>query len=96
MWGTLRPPQARWVWPRCIIAAQHGAVPASLHLDAASRDIDWESQGLRLATELTEWPAVDGQRIAAVSAFGMSGTNAHAVVSIPEDPEIGRNTVVAA
>ena len=69
---------------KVILAAQHGAVPASLHIDAASREIDWDAQGLRLATELTAWPAVNGERIAAVSAFGMSGTNTHAVVAIPD------------
>ena len=40
--------------------------------------------GLRLATEQTAWPATDGQRLAAVTAFGMSGTNAHVIVSVPE------------
>ncbi|MGV9798975.1 beta-ketoacyl [acyl carrier protein] synthase domain-containing protein [Mycobacterium sp. NPDC003449] len=69
---------------KVIIAAQHGAVPATLHADEPSREIDWESQGLRLATKLTEWPAAHGERIGAVSAFGMSGTNAHAIVAVPE------------
>ncbi|CAN7519949.1 polyketide synthase [Mycolicibacterium frederiksbergense] len=69
---------------KVILAAQHGAVPASLHIDAASREIDWAAQGLRPATQLTAWPAVNGERIAAVSAFGMSGTNTHAVVAIPD------------
>ena len=68
---------------KVILAAQHGAVPASLHTDVASREIDWDAQGLRLATELTAWPAVNGERIAAVSAFGMSGTNTHVVVAVP-------------
>jgi acyl transferase domain-containing protein len=63
---------------KVLVSAEHGAVPASLHTDQASREIDWDSQGLRLASKLTPWPAVDGQRLAAVSAFGMSGTNAHA------------------
>lgn len=69
---------------KVILAAQHGAIPASLHTDTASREIDWAAQGLRLATELTEWPAVGGERFGAVSAFGMSGTNTHAVVAIPD------------
>lgn len=72
---------------KVIIAAHRGAVPASLHIDAASREIDWDAQGLRLATTLTAWPAIDGQRIAAVSAFGMSGTNTHAVVSVPDSAQ---------
>ena len=71
---------------KVLLAAQHAAVPASLHVDSASREIDWEAQGLRLATKLTPWPSVNGQRTGAVSAFGMSGTNAHVVVSVADDP----------
>jgi mycobactin polyketide synthetase MbtC len=70
---------------KVLLAAQRATVPATLHVDEASREIDWETQGLRLATEQSHWPAVNGQRIAAVSAFGMSGTNAHAIVAMPSD-----------
>ncbi len=66
---------------KVLLSAQHGAIPPTLHVDEPSREIDWESQGLRLADKLTPWPAVDGRRIAAVSAFGMSGTNTHLIVS---------------
>lgn len=69
---------------KVLLAAQHQAVPASLHVDSARREIDWDSQGLRLAAKLAPWPAVDGQRIGAVSAFGMSGTNTHVIVAVPE------------
>ncbi|MCV7113057.1 polyketide synthase [Mycolicibacterium setense] len=72
---------------KVILAAERAAIPATLHVDEASREIDWDAQGLRLATKLTQWPAVDGRRIGAVSAFGMSGTNAHVVISVPEVPE---------
>jgi mycobactin polyketide synthetase MbtC len=69
---------------KVLVSAEHAAVPASLHTDEASREIDWDSQGLRLASKLTPWHAVGGQRLAAVSAFGMSGTNAHVIVSMPD------------
>lgn len=69
---------------KVLLAAQHAAVPAGLHVDSASREIDWEAQGLRLATKLTPWPPVHGERIGAVSAFGMSGTNAHVIVAVPD------------
>ncbi|MGW0160493.1 beta-ketoacyl [acyl carrier protein] synthase domain-containing protein [Mycobacterium sp. NPDC003323] len=72
---------------KVIIAAQRGAVPPSLHIDQASREIDWAAQGIRPATELTDWPARTGRRLAAISAFGMSGTNTHAIVSVPESGE---------
>jgi mycobactin polyketide synthetase MbtC len=69
---------------KILVSAEHGAVPPTLHAAEASREIDWENQGLRLAQAMTPWPAVAGQRLAAVSAFGVSGTNAHAIVSVPE------------
>lgn len=71
---------------KVILAAERAAVPATLHVDEVSREIDWDRQGLRLATKLTHWPAVNGERIGAVSAFGMSGTNAHAIVAVPDLP----------
>lgn len=69
---------------KVITAAEHGAIPPTLHVDEPSREIDWESSGLRLADKLTPWPAIDGRRTAAVSAFGMSGTNTHVIVSMPD------------
>jgi mycobactin polyketide synthetase MbtC len=69
---------------KVLVSAEHGAIPPTLHAAEPSGEIDWESQGLRLATHLTPWPAVDGRRIAATSAFGIAGTNAHVVVALPE------------
>ncbi|MGZ4529336.1 MAG: beta-ketoacyl [acyl carrier protein] synthase domain-containing protein [Mycobacterium sp.] len=69
---------------KVVVAAEHGAIPPTLHAADASPEIAWESQGLRLAKSLTPWPAVGGQRIAATSAFGIAGTNAHVIVSLPE------------
>ncbi|MDN4520557.1 MULTISPECIES: polyketide synthase [Mycolicibacterium] len=75
---------------KVLLAAQHGAVPATLHVDEPSREIDWENTGLRLAAKLTPWPAVNGARTGAVSAFGMSGTNTHVVVAVPDTCVEGR------
>lgn len=69
---------------KVLVSAERAAVPPTLHVDDRSHDIDWDTQGLRLADKLTPWPAVGRRRLAAVSAFGMSGTNAHVIVSIPE------------
>jgi mycobactin polyketide synthetase MbtC len=68
---------------KVLVAADHAAVPPTLHAEDPSREIDWDEQGLRLAEKLTPWPALDGRRIGAVSAFGMSGTNTHVIVSMP-------------
>ncbi|WP_424080354.1 polyketide synthase [Mycobacterium sp.] len=69
---------------KVLVAAEHGAIPPTLHAAQPSDEIDWDSQGLRLAKTLTPWPSVDGQRMAATSAFGIAGTNAHLIVSVPE------------
>lgn len=68
---------------KVLVSAEHQEIPATLHSAVASHEIDWESQGLRLAQQPTPWPATDGRRIAAVSAFGISGTNAHVIVAMP-------------
>ncbi len=69
---------------KVLVASAHGSIPPTLHVDDPSTEIDWESQGLRLADKLRPWPATNGRRTAAVSAFGMSGTNTHLLVSMPE------------
>ncbi len=69
---------------KVLLAAEHAAVPATLHVDERSREIDWDATGLRLATTLTPWPAAAGARLGAVSAFGMSGTNTHVLVAVPD------------
>jgi mycobactin polyketide synthetase MbtC len=69
---------------KVLLAAEHGTVPPTLHTDEPSREIDWEICGLRLADKMTPWPATDGLRWGAVSAFGMSGTNTHVIVAMPE------------
>jgi mycobactin polyketide synthetase MbtC len=69
---------------KVILSAERAMVPPTLHIDEPSREIDWERQGLRLADKLTPWQPVDGWRTAAISAFGMSGTNTHLIVSMPD------------
>lgn len=71
---------------KVLVAAGHATIPPTLHADEPSREIDWANTGLRVADKLAPWPARDGQRLAAVSAFGMSGTNTHLVVAIPDRP----------
>ncbi|MUL68437.1 polyketide synthase [Mycobacterium sp. CBMA 234] len=69
---------------KVLVSAEHAAIPASLHTAEASAEIDWSAQGLRLAADHTPWPAINGERLAAISAFGMSGTNAHVIVAMPD------------
>lgn len=69
---------------KVLLAADRATVPPTLHADEPSREIDWDTTGLRIADKLTAWPARNGERLAAVSAFGMSGTNTHLVVAVAD------------
>ncbi|MBL8974644.1 MAG: type I polyketide synthase, partial [Myxococcales bacterium] len=58
----------------------HGEIPKNLNFRSLNPRVRIEGTALALATEATAWPRGSRPRIAGVSAFGMSGTNAHVIL----------------
>lgn len=62
------------------LSLHHGKIPPHLHFTQGNPEIDWDRAGVTIATKVQDWPADASRRLAGVSSFGFSGTNAHLVL----------------
>ncbi len=64
---------------KAVLALKHQQRPPILHYETPNPDLDLENSPFYIQTELADWPSENPRR-AAVSSFGLGGTNAHAVL----------------
>jgi acyl transferase domain-containing protein/NADPH:quinone reductase-like Zn-dependent oxidoreductase/acyl carrier protein len=65
---------------KAVLSLHKEAIPPHLHFRAINPHIDWGSMPVEIPSTVKPWPRGERRRIAAVSAFGFSGTNAHVVL----------------
>ncbi|MFK4121185.1 type I polyketide synthase [Streptomyces longwoodensis] len=82
--GHLEPAAGAAGMLKVVLALQKGELPRHLHLDEPNPQVPWDGLNLKVTTEKTGWPS--GPRVAGVSSFGASGTNAHTVIAEAPQP----------
>ena len=69
---------------KMVLALRHGVLPGIRGIGAVTSEVDWTGGRVEVLTGAVPWPRCDRVRRAAVSSFGISGTNAHVVLEQAE------------
>ncbi|MBM4254541.1 MAG: amino acid adenylation domain-containing protein [Deltaproteobacteria bacterium] len=80
---------------KLVQALRYEELPPTLHLTQPNPDVAWETLQVKPVIELTPWPRGQKRRVAGLSSFGATGSNAHLILeeappSLPQRPEVDR------
>ena len=66
---------------KATLSLHHGRIPGTLHFDQPNPQIDFAQSPFKVSAQVLDWPRGQAPRRAAVSSFGVGGTNAHVIVA---------------
>ena len=73
---------------KVVLSLEHERIPANLHFEQMNPHIDWKGVPVEIPAQGKDWKRGERPRLAGVSSFGFSGTNAHVIVEeAPPAPE---------
>lgn len=73
---------------KVVLALEHQELPKHLHFQNPSPHIPWDRIPVRVLDEAVTWERGERPRIAGVSSFGFSGTNAHVILEEAPEPAV--------
>jgi acyl transferase domain-containing protein/acyl carrier protein len=79
---------------KIILNFRNDLITANDHFSNPNPDINWNELCVRVVSQNTAWPKTDKPRVAGVSAFGLSGTNAHVIILEPPVRQNNPQTIV--
>ncbi len=66
---------------KVVMSLQNEEIPPHINFDEPSPDIEWDRYHMSIPSKLTPWTSGGRPRVASINSFGLSGTNAHIILS---------------